>query len=505
MSTVQRIAAGPAWPLWRAAQAPAQERLAQATTTEPLMDRAGRAAARLALALAPHAQRVWIACGPGNNGGDGLEAALQLRQMGREVWVSLLDPAQGPRPADAQRALARAQAAGVTVLTDAPLEVLAQMGPQDLCIDALLGVGARRAPTGRMADWVARLNRSPAPVLALDLPTGLAPDSGQPLQDAQNLSGPVVHAAHTLAMLAVRPGLWMGQGRDCAGQVWLAPLVDPSPWAEQAPDAWLNPAPAPHARRHASHKGTHGDVAVVGGEGLARRGQGMQGAAVLAAQAALHAGAGRVLLAWTDAPDAAPVLPPELMPRQWQALPLDSLTVVAGCGGGLALDEVLAPLIRHSARLVLDADALNALARDPQLQALLAARGQQHGAQATVLTPHPLEAARLLATDTAQVMADRLQAAQTLADRHGVTLVLKGSGTVIAAPGQVPQVNPTGNGRLACGGTGDVLAGLIGARMAQGLAGPLAAQAAVWQHGALADRWPADHALTAGALARALS
>lgn len=152
-------------------------------------------------------------------------------------------------------------------------------------------------------------------------------------------------------------------------------------------------------------------------------------------------------------------------------------------------------------QLVLDADGLNAVSQDPELQSLLRQRAQS---RTTVISPHPLEAARLLNTSTTQVQSDRLKAAQGLVDLFQCTVVLKGSGTVIAAPGQIPRINPTGNGRLATGGTGDVLAGLVAARMAQGLSSYEAACMAVSQHGQVADDWPEGKALTASRLAQRL-
>jgi len=156
--------------------------------------------------------------------------------------------------------------------------------------------------------------------------------------------------------------------------------------------------------------------------------------------------------------------------------------------------------LSRSPELVLDADALNAIAQDPGLQTLLGRRSA--AGLPTVLTPHPLEAARLLHCTVAQVQSDRCAAAQRLAQRWSCVVVLKGAGTVMAAPNEVPAINPTGNPRLACAGTGDVLAGLVGAAMARGLAAWPAAHLAVFQHGLAADHWPEDQALTAEALAR---
>ena len=157
-------------------------------------------------------------------------------------------------------------------------------------------------------------------------------------------------------------------------------------------------------------------------------------------------------------------------------------------------------VIPRAARLVLDADALNAIAAQAALHALVVARGQQ--GLPTVLTPHPLEAARLLGLSTAEVQADRLGAAHQLAIQFNAVAVLKGSGTVVAAPDRVPAINPTGNARLATAGTGDVLAGMVGARLAAGASALRAASEAVYAHGLAADRWPPDRALTASALAR---
>jgi hydroxyethylthiazole kinase-like uncharacterized protein yjeF len=172
---------------------------------------------------------------------------------------------------------------------------------------------------------------------------------------------------------------------------------------------------------------------------------------------------------------------------------------VCGCGGGDAVRALLPRVLSTAASLVLDADALNAVAADPGLQRLLEARVRR--GRPTVLTPHPLEAARLLGVSAAEVQADRLAAATTLGRRYGV-VVLKGSGSVIARDGAPPVVNLTGNGRLATAGTGDVLAGMVGAALAGGMSAFEAARTAVWRHGDLADRWPPDVPLTAGGLAR---
>ncbi|NDP37162.1 MAG: NAD(P)H-hydrate dehydratase [Rhodoferax sp.] len=464
------------------------EQTAQAALpAHTLMQRAGLAVAQLALAIAPNAQRIWIACGPGNNGGDGLEAALHLQRWGKQPVLTWLgSPEQAPP--DAAASYQRAVAAGVTFSQTPPSEF-------DLCIDALLSIGSQlREPDGRMAAWIQMINASQQAVLAVDVPTGLHADTGA----VTKLS---VQATHTLSLLTLKPGLFTAHGRDAAGSVWLADLDvnQLNALAQQpvAPTAWLAGAPPTAMRLHASHKGSYGDVAVIGGAA------GMTGAALLAASSALHAGAGRVFVGLLDGGTlSVDTSQPELMFRPVDALDLCAMTVVCGCGGGDAVRAQLPKVLSSTAPVVIDADALNTIAIDTQLQALLAERSLRNAA--TVLTPHPLEAARLLGSSAARVQADRLAACGQLAERFACTVVLKGSGTVIAAPGQTPVINPTGNARLATAGTGDVLAGLIGARLAAGLDVFDAACQAVYQHGLAADQWPGAQPLTAGALSQLL-
>lgn len=482
-----------------------EQRAAALLPAHTLMQRAGLAIARLARALAPHARTVWIACGPGNNGGDGIEAALHLHQHGLQVTVTWLGTPE-TAPPDTLHAWQAASAAGVPFSSQAP----SHLGPSDLCIDALLGLGlapgdTRAAPAAHspVLTLLQQLRQSAAPVLAVDVPTGLQANTGQYATGfAPDPASPPPAARHTLSLLTLKPGLWTGVGRDAAGTVWFDDLGC-SPGAER-PSAWLLGQPAVSPRAHASHKGSYGDVAVIGGEGLAARGMGMTGAALLAARAALHSGAGRVLVGLLDGGGLTLDLQqPELMFRHFQALPLEQLTVVCGCGGGEAVVAVLPDVLQRAHRLVLDADALNAIAADSALQSTLRARAAR--GQGTVLTPHPLEAARLLGTDTARVQADRLSAAQQLAEHFACVVVLKGSGSVVAEPGQTPCINPTGNARLATAGTGDVLAGMVGARLAAGVGALQAATSAVFAHGRTADHWPSDQVLTADRLAHHLN
>ena len=481
-----------------------------------LMQRAGLAVARLALAVAPHAQRVWIACGPGNNGGDGLVAARHLQRAGWAVHVTLCGDA-ARAPDDARRALAEAVGDGLQVSAAPP------DGAVDLVIDALLGLGATRAPHGAIADAIVAIEaQRDAIVLAVDLPSGLHADTGQ-------RTGTVaVRASHTLSLLTLKPGLFTAAGRDHAGQIWLDALGE-TPTGDTA-SARLAGAAALNelaARPHASHKGSFGDVAVVGGAA------GMTGAALLAARSALASGAGRVFVGLLDA--AAPRYDPtraELMfrPQWWRgdAAQIARCTVVCGCGGGEAVRDALPVLLARCPRLVLDADALNAVATDPGLRRQLRQRAGR--GMATVLTPHPLEAARLLDSDSTAVQADRLRAANGLAQTLCCVVLLKGSGSVIAAPDALPVINPSGNGLLASGGSGDVLAGWIAGIWAQlaathgerprheraaaaNAAAPhrlaaLAACTAVWAHGRAADvalaRAPHSLALRADDLSDAI-
>jgi ADP-dependent NAD(P)H-hydrate dehydratase / NAD(P)H-hydrate epimerase len=504
-----------AWPLHNTSSSQALEQAAlwalsgHGGSAPSLMARAGWAVARLAIALTPHAQRIHIFAGPGNNGGDGLVAARHLHQLGKAVTVWLLAEGRTP-PADAAQALRDALTAGVTVHDSLPCNI--DDKPCDMAIDALLGLGASRAPTGGLAQAISLMNTVHAaglPVLAVDLPSGLCADTGTAWGDA------VVHASATLCLLTLKPGCFTGRGRDACGSVWLDRLgVAPS-----APTAWLaGRSSAPSRSAHDSHKGSFGDVIVVGGAA------GMVGAAWLAARAALAVGAGRVHCCLLD-PQSGLIDPqqPELMgrPTAWlsNALTLEKTTVVCGCGGGDAVQAVLPALLSRAARLVLDADALNAVSADPGLQTLL--RQRAHKGLPSVLTPHPLEAARLLQTSTAQVQADRLKAALAVADQFKVTVVLKGSGTVVASPGEPPRITPNGNAALATAGTGDVLAGCLGGWWAQcadvmraaapradltaeltrmaapnpsnSAASPLTdlVSAAVWWHADAADTWQA--------------
>lgn len=483
-----------------------------------LMQRAGLAVARLACALAPHAQTFWLACGPGNNGGDGLEAAMHLKLWGRNPVVTWLGD-EARCPADALLSLHRARQGGVTFASEPPVEY-------DFAIDALLGIGQSKPLTGVLADWLRHMQQTAPAILCVDVPSGLDANTGNFVKSEVAINSVAPQEINTparcqnapvfcLSLLTLKPGLFTAHGKDAAGEVWFDDLgvnaeinalgVEAKICQSENPIAWLLGADRTSlpARLHASHKGSFGDVAVVGGAA------GMTGAALLAGRAALHAGAGRVFVVLLDADAdiahagqrmAVDPLQPELMFRQLETLAVREQTVVCGCGGGDAVRHVLPKVLSQTPRLVLDADALNAIAVDTSLQTQLIARSKR--GLSTVLTPHPLEAAHLLGMSAAQVQANRLAAAQTLADRFGCVVILKGAGSVIAAPGLTPHINASGNAKLATAGTGDVLAGVVGAVLAAGATAFSAACIATYRHGTAADAWSKANTLTASELVK---
>ncbi|HEV3104920.1 MAG TPA: NAD(P)H-hydrate dehydratase [Trinickia sp.] len=468
-----------------------------------LMARAGAAAARWLRELAEHdgslssARPVWIAAGPGNNGGDALVVAAELHRAGVAVQVCM--PVE-VKPDDARWALDAARAAGVPISNVPP----ASFEPYGWLVDGLFGIGLGRPLEGTFAELAERIGaraRGEGRVLALDVPSGLDSDTG-------NIVGGIAAACatHTVTFIGAKPGLYMLHGRDLAGTVSVAALGVEAPAATaiarlNAPELFAKHFPA---RAFAAHKGTFGNLAVVGGE------TGMCGAPILAARAALYTGSGKVHVAFVGA-GAPPYDPPypELMLHALDALPLDTMDALAiGCGMGRTAraGAALARALAVDAPKLIDADALNLIAQAPALANALAARGA--AGDACVLTPHPLEAARLMGSSAAAVQNDRLAAARGLATRYKSVVVLKGAGTVIAAPDGRTVVNPTGSAALATGGTGDVLGGIIGALLAQRLPRYEAALAGVYLHGLAADTLTASGigpaGLTAGELAPAV-
>ncbi|MDI4632326.1 NAD(P)H-hydrate dehydratase [Pelomonas sp. V22] len=441
----------------------------------PLMERAGLALAKLALALQPHARQIHVVCGPGNNGGDGLVAAQLLHAAGRQPRVSLISAGKATPP-DAARALIQAREAGV------PIEAgWRDEGGSELLIDALLGLGLSRAPEGEIATAIERINAQTSPVLAVDLPSGLSSETGHTPSTAW------VRAHDTLSLLTLKPGLFTGQGREAAGRIWFDDLGIAAPADGCSRLTGADVMAAAPAGGHAAHKGSRGDVLVIGGA------PGMQGAARLAARASLASGAGRVYLCLLgEADGGADPQRPELMQRtQAQLTDVASWrnqVVVAGCGASTAIAPLLPSLLSQAERLVLDADALNVIAADSPLQNALSERSARR--QSTWLTPHPLEAARLLGCSSAEIQANRMAAIEALLKRYRCGVVLKGSGSLVASPGALPSINSSGNAALATPGSGDVLAGWLGGLWAQAPSGAdlhaLACRAVYW-HGAAAD------------------
>ena len=428
----------------------------------PLMERAGIAAARLAASIAGEGSGpIVVVAGPGNNGGDAWVAAQHLAQSFHRVTVFDVTGIP-PRAAEAVAARASFVAAGGTVVREWPATVRAS-----LVIDGVLGIGSTRAPDGAIAAAIERINASRSRVLALDVASGIDADTGV-------ARGAAVRADDTITFIAMKPGLFTGDGVEHSGVVHLDDLGMELEAARGMLLEWENVRAWLAPRGVNSHKGSHGTLAIVGGA------PGMAGAAILAARAALRTGAGKVLVGIYD--ERAPAFDPEapeLMLRK-PADVLDADVVVAGPGGGSC--PIASAVLALAKPIVLDADALNDLAASATLRLAIKAR-----TAATILTPHPGEAARLLATDTKSIQADRVASALRMAAEFNAHVVLKGAGSVVAHPDGTYAINTTGNPGLASGGTGDALAGMIGAMLCQGLDAPRALAFAACLHGAAAD------------------
>jgi ADP-dependent NAD(P)H-hydrate dehydratase / NAD(P)H-hydrate epimerase len=460
-----------------------EQRAAASLPPGTLMRRAGTAAATWIARRFARARRIAIVCGPGNNGGDGYACATVLKSLGHTVECVALAP---PTTVDA-----RAAAAGWHTAGGGLRGQLSDLEDADLAIDALFGIGLARPLDGEYltaARWL-----SARPCVALDLPSGLDADTGTWVG-----SGAGVRATATISFLGAKPGMFTADGVDACGDVAIDALGVVLPDSEGdliAPDAFAGVI-QPRARN--SHKGCFGRVVVIGGA------TGMTGAALLAGRAALRLGAGRVYIEALDGAMQIDPQQPELMFRAPDAQD-EAPVAVIGCGLGTSTAALrrLESAIGACAAHVLDADALNLIASSGTLvQRLIGCRVPR------VLTPHPLEAARLLGLSTVQVQADRVAAARRLADRFEAIVVLKGAGSVVATRERY-WINPTGSAALASAGTGDVLAGMIGALLAQGYEAQQAVLAAVWLHGRAADDFGADVGLVAGEVAalaaRALS
>jgi len=474
-----------------------EHRAAAALPPNTLMARAGAAAAQFIVDSGSQ-RPVWIVAGPGNNGGDALVMAARLKQAGVEVQVCM--PVE-VKPGDARWALNEARQAGVEITADVP----ASFDDFGWLADGMFGIGVGRPLEGVFAEVAARLSKrskSSGNVLALDIASGLSSDTGEPVSRSNDGRAQAVRATHTITFIGGKPGLFTGDGRDLSGKVYIADLGI-GPLAQ--PSVVLN-APSlfgPHLppRDFATNKGTFGTLAVIGGD------TGMCGAPILAARMALYSGAGKVNVAFigTDSPPYDPPHP-ELMLHHIDQFSLDKMDALAvGCGMGQSdrAKKVLTDVLELDVAKLFDADALNLISSDENLAGKVAERGTR--GDLCVLTPHPLEAARLLGSDVKKVQADRIAAARQLAARYTAVAVLKGTGTIVASPDGRVSVNPTGNAALATGGTGDVLGGLIGALLAQRLPAYEAALAGVYLHGLAAETLTGEGqgpaGLTAGELA----
>ena len=439
----------------------------------PLMERAGRAAAEEAFRLTMERPGpMLIVCGPGNNGGDGLVMARRLLQAKRAVTV-VFDGDPARLPADAAAAYRAWIDAGGSVERALP-------PPPDhgwaLIADALFGIGLHRPLSGRYAQWIETLNRLDVPRLAIDVPSGIDGDTGK-------VRGVAFRASHTLTFIALKPGLLTLDGPDHAGTLIVRTLDIDLAEHTAAPGHVIDTClfrSLLQARLNNSHKGSYGNAGIIGGA------RGMNGAALLAARAALKLGAGKVLASLLDerAPSVDPVQPELMLRTPDEVLAQASALAI---GPGLGLDgrarAMLATALSGALPLVLDADALSLLAPDAELRRMCCTRPAP-----TLLTPHPGEAGRLLGSSAAAVQQDRVAAAVELAQRYRALVVLKGCGSVIALPDQRWLINTTGHPGMASAGMGDVLSGLIVALLAQRWPAESALLAATHLHGAAADR-----------------
>ncbi len=463
-----------------------------------LMQAAGHAAAQRALALlGERGGRVLALAGPGNNGGDALVAARVLRASGVAVDVMMQGDA-AKLPADAHAAALAWQATGGTLSAQWPGAAPA------LIIDGLFGIGLTRAMSGPTAALVESVNAQCAPVLALDIPSGLDADCGVVL-------GGAIRATETITFIARKPGLLTLDGPDLCGRIVVDSLgldawtptddlavrgglnhsmtsahragsqqrtaalpATPGDWID-ARVLQLVPPPRPGN----FHKGNAGTLALVGGAA------GMVGAALLAGRAAARLGAGKVLVGLLDrqGPSVDPLMPELMLVPVMRAIESASAIAVGpGCGLSFGAKRALEASLAQPCPLVIDADALNLIACSPALANQLAAR-----LQPTLLTPHPAEAARLLGSATHIVQSDRIAAARAIAQRYNAHVILKGNGSVLCRPDGDYAINGSGNPGMASAGMGDVLSGMLLALLGQGLGAADAAYLATWLHGAAGD------------------
>lgn len=432
-----------------------------------LMQRAGQRVFQCVRARWPEAQSVTVCCGPGNNGGDGWVVARLALEAGWQVQVL------AARSPDALEGVAKQ--AHLDYIKHPLATPVVEWAGQDIqgkvVVDALLGTGLTDAVAEPMSSMIERMNQSPSPVVAVDLPSGLLADTGCAM-------GPVVEADTTVTFIGLKRGLFTGKAGRYVGSLVFADLQLPDAvYASECPDAGLisfeGLRRALPQRVPDHHKGDSGRVLVVGGD------DGMVGAPILAGLAALQTGAGWVELMGREAlVHAAMAASPALMAQCADDVPALSQKVqaadVVALGPGLGLSDwseaLYTATLSAAKRLVLDADGLNCLAKAPS------ARSEW------ILTPHPGEAARLLGTDVEGVEKDRFDAARCLAKAHGAVVVLKGHGTLVADPEGRVSVCHRGTPAMASAGMGDALTGVVASLWAQGMNAFDAAQYGVLIH-----------------------
>jgi ADP-dependent NAD(P)H-hydrate dehydratase / NAD(P)H-hydrate epimerase len=441
-----------------------------------MMRRAGRAAFEFIRERTRIDAKIVLLVGPGNNGGDALACAAELAAVGYTPKIVMRgDPKKFGE--DASAAYRRVQELNIGFLNNDPNE----LGDQcDFVVDGLFGIGLHRPielGDSEWCQWTESKRVNGATVLALDVPSGIDADTGALVGDV------AIRATHTLSFIALKPGLLTGPALDYVGESHVAPLGLDTSVVRSTMSAFNadNARDLMYARetRANAHKGTNGTLAIIGGA------SGMLGAALLASRAAMRMGAGKVKVGWlaNPFPQVDPQMPEVMMRAASELINEECGAIVVGCGMGVSGEAVrtLTKALKLERPMVLDADALNLIAESAELAKLV-----QRRKSATIITPHPAEAARLLGASTASIQSDRLRAARDLAKGYGCIAALKGAGTVID-DGATTSINTTDNPLLATAGTGDVLAGMIGALLAQGYAPVEAARIGVALHAAAAD------------------
>ena len=455
-----------------------------------MMERAGRGLARaiheIAAQMGRPAVAVRLLAGPGNNGGDAFVAAMELHELGLrpDVWLTcpkekLRGPAKVCFEAMAKEPIPWREMVGERMWQK---DAETTLSPP-IMVDALLGTGARGEPLGdvrRAVDYLMR-KRPYSLIVAADVPTGMDADTGAAAKCA-------VQADFTVTMCVPKAGMAVPAAREALGTLGLISIGIPPEFVEEMPDARpdLQLISAADVRRslpprpRESHKGTYGSALLMGGSAR------YPGAIVLAAEGAVRSGAGRVRVATVESAAASLVARvPEAIAEvrlgpdaDWKGA--DSILVGPGLGRDPEARRLVAKLLHETpCPLVIDADAIAVMEGKPE--------AVRSCAQPVVLTPHPGELALLLGTDAARIQQDRMAAVREAAARTGAIVVLKGAGTLVAQTGKPAWINLTGNPGMACGGSGDVLGGLLAGLVAQGMPPFEAACAAVWLHGTAGD------------------